>query len=209
MLQPHGYYPEPNTIGIWSYTSRKTKFCLCVDDFGIKYYSTTDANHLLYALKQNYKISTDWEGSNYCGLTLKWNYAAGHIDISMPGYVHKQVDRFQHPRPAKAQFAPHRWSLPSYGRSPKAVDIDKSTPLDKKGTKKVQAISGAFLYYGRAVDPTILPALTDIASQQSAPTSFAKCKKSRGRTLLSWTIATTITCETTQSINQWTSLNDL
>ena len=47
---------------------------------------------------------------------------------------------------------------------------DQSTPLDKVSTKKVQSISGAFLYYGRVVDPTILPALTDIATAQSTPT---------------------------------------
>ena len=35
----------------------------------------------------------------------------------------------------------------------------------------MQSIAGAFLYYGRAVDPTILPALTDIASAQSNPTT--------------------------------------
>ena len=42
----------------------------------------------------------------------------------------------------------------------------------------VESISGAFLYYGRAVDPTILPALTDIASAQSKPTekTLKACK---------------------------------
>ena len=45
-----------------------------------------------------------------------------------------------------------------------------SAKLDDTGKKKVQSIAGAFLYYRRTVDPTILPALTEIASAQSCPT---------------------------------------
>ena len=99
-------------------------------------------------------------GQHYCGLTLYWDYQHNYVDISMPGYVNKQLDRYQHPKPLQAQYAPHQWSLPSYGKSPQYVNIDNSIDLDKKQTKLVQSISGAFLYYGRAVDPTILPALS-------------------------------------------------
>ena len=34
LLVPHGYYPEKYTTEIWAHKTRKTKFCLCVDDFG-------------------------------------------------------------------------------------------------------------------------------------------------------------------------------
>ena len=44
------------------------------------------------------------------------------------------------------------------------------TTSRQKRNKKVQQISGTFLYYGLAIDPTILPALNEIATQQSAPT---------------------------------------
>ena len=47
---------------------------------------------------------------------------------------------------------------------------DTSKPLDEKGKKRVQQVVGIFLYYGRAVDSTILCALSEIASQQTAPT---------------------------------------
>ena len=39
-----------------------------------------------------------------------------------------------------------------------------------KGHRRVQSIVGTFLYYARAVDPTILPAINDIASAQAQPT---------------------------------------
>ena len=77
LLAPHGYHPCPNTTGLWQHDTRPTKFCLCVDDFGVKYFSQNDADHLLDALKQHYKISVDYEGKNYCGLTMEWNYQQG------------------------------------------------------------------------------------------------------------------------------------
>ena len=92
----------------------------------------------------------------------------------MPNYVRKQLLKFNHKSPKQPQYAPHRWSLPSYGQKIQEVMEDQSTPLDKPNIKKVQSIAGTFLYYGRAVDPTILPALTDIAAAQSAPTEHTE-----------------------------------
>ena len=45
-------------------------------------------------------------------------------------------------------------------------------PLSKEEGKHVQAVSGTLLYYGRAVNPTILllPALSSIATEQAKPT---------------------------------------
>ena len=64
-----------------------------------------------------YKISVDWNGDNYCGLTTNWNYKEGYVDVGMPGYVKNQLQQYQHPRPQQAQFAPHKWSVSSYGKS--------------------------------------------------------------------------------------------
>jgi hypothetical protein len=43
-------------------------------------------------------------------------------------------------------------------------------PHDKEDTKYIQAVAGTLLYYGRAVDNTILPALSAIATEQAKPT---------------------------------------
>jgi hypothetical protein len=45
-----------------------------------------------------------------------------------------------------------------------------SPPLNKKETKYVQAVAGMLLYYARAVDSTILPALSSLATKQAKPT---------------------------------------
>ena len=116
-LAPHGYRPVPHSLGLWTHDTRPTSFCLCVDDFGIKYFTKNDANHLLDILKKSFKISTDWEGKNYCGLTIDWNYDDNYADISMPGYIDRVLHRFQHPKPPKPQYAPHTWTAPVYGQS--------------------------------------------------------------------------------------------
>ena len=111
LLAPHGYCPCPNTTGLWKHDTRPTKFCLYVNDFGVKYFSHDDANHLLDALKQHYKIFVYYEGKNYCGLTMEWNYQQGYVDISMPKYIPAMIKKLQHPQPKKPQYAPHQWVI--------------------------------------------------------------------------------------------------
>ena len=86
-----GYKPDKYAPNIWSHETRKTKFCLCVDDFGVKCYNKEDANHLLSSLKSHYNIIVDWKGAKYCSLKLDWNYQKQYVDISMPGYVDKAL----------------------------------------------------------------------------------------------------------------------
>ena len=63
-MDPHGYYSVPFKTELWAHKTRKTNFCLCVDDFGVKYFTKDDANHLLDPFKNHYAISTEWEGLN-------------------------------------------------------------------------------------------------------------------------------------------------
>ena len=46
-LAPHGYEPIPHTSDLWKHTTCRIVFCLCIDDFGIKYYNKDDALHLI------------------------------------------------------------------------------------------------------------------------------------------------------------------
>ena len=36
-LKPHGYEPRKYSLGLWRCKTRQTTFCLCVNDFGLKY----------------------------------------------------------------------------------------------------------------------------------------------------------------------------
>jgi hypothetical protein len=41
-LAPSGYEPMPFTPGLWRHRTKRTTFVLCVDDFGVKYFSKAD-----------------------------------------------------------------------------------------------------------------------------------------------------------------------
>jgi hypothetical protein len=73
-LAKHAYYQSPFIQGLWKHTWRPIQFTLVVDDFGVKYEGKAHADHLISVLAENYEDSTDWSGSLYCGITLKWNY---------------------------------------------------------------------------------------------------------------------------------------
>ena len=88
----------------------------------------------------------------------------------MPGYLPRALEQFNHPSPIRPQYAPHKWSRPNYGQKIQYVQPgDDTSRLDVKGQQQVQAIVGKFLYYGRAVDPTVLTAIGDISTAQVAP----------------------------------------
>ena len=171
-LRPFGYAPVPCSLSLWHHVSRPTKFALCVDDFGIKYFCKADADHLLNSLRRSFEITVDWDGKNYCGLNIEWNYPAGHVTISMPKYVPSMLKRLNHLPPKKPQFAPHPWTKINYGqRQQFAKEEDTSELLSKTETKRIQKIVGSALYYARALESPILPALTELAMKQSAPTT--------------------------------------
>ena len=171
LLEPHGYTPAPGTMGLWTHKDKPTRFCLCVDDFGIKYFNKKDVEHLLSALAKHYDYTIDWTGENYCGLNIKWNYTAGHVDVSIDGYIKHLLKRLNHPTPSTPVHAPHEWQAPIYGKHRQYTKDPDSLPLlDETDTKFVQTVVGALLYYGRAVEHPILVALNEISTQQQQPT---------------------------------------
>ena len=106
-LHPFGYTPVIGTVRVWQHKTRPTIFCLCVDDFGIKYHTKNDAQHLLDAIGNNYKYTTYWTGSNYCGLTLDWHYKEEYVNISLSGYIKRALERLQHIIKVSPQYSPH------------------------------------------------------------------------------------------------------
>ena len=89
----------------------------------------------------------------------------------MPGYVGTALARFKHKKPRTNQDQPHKHAIPVYGATVQYTkEEDASQPLDKNGKKYAQQVIGTFLYYGQAVDGTMLPALSAISSSQAAST---------------------------------------
>ena len=96
MLKDAGYVPIVNTSGLWKHKTRQTLFSLCVDDFGVKYYDKADVVHLKNAIEKAYTVKIDWEGKDFLGYTLDWNYKQGYVDLSMLEYVLQALEKLQH-----------------------------------------------------------------------------------------------------------------
>eukprot|EP00804_Cyclotella_cryptica_P022657 CCRYP_012469-RD/>CCRYP_012469-RD protein AED:0.40 eAED:0.32 QI:0/-1/0/1/-1/1/1/0/384 len=174
-LAPHGYYEVAHTPGLWHHVTRPILFTLVVDDFGVKYMVREHAEHLIQVLQENYTMSIDWDGALYCGIQLDWDYNHCTLDISMPRYINKVLQRFQHPLPSSPQNGPYKPYPKKYGAAAQdPIPTDDSAPLDSDGQKRIQQIVGALLYYARAVDNTILLSLSAIASKQAHPTQLTQ-----------------------------------
>ena len=115
-LAPDGYYEVAHMPGLWRHTTRPIQFSLVVNDFGVKYVGKQHVEHLVHCLKKHYKkVSEDWEGNLYCGITLDWNYIERWVDISMPGYIKRLCQRCEHISPKKTQHSPYRAQPNIYG----------------------------------------------------------------------------------------------
>jgi hypothetical protein len=73
-LAQDGYRPTTHTHGLWTHDTYPISFSLVVDDFGVKYVGREHAEHLMTCIKKKYNISSDWNDTAYCGLTLDWDY---------------------------------------------------------------------------------------------------------------------------------------
>ena len=99
------------------------------------------------------------------------------VDVSMPGYLEKAFQRLHYKQKIFPQYSPHahipiKYATKNTRQYATAPDI--SPLLDPKGTQHIQSVTGSFLYYGRALDFTILPVLNKIASAQATPTEKTK-----------------------------------
>jgi hypothetical protein len=150
-----------------------------VDDFGIKYVGKDHADHLHQVLQMNYNVTTDWQGSKFLGRTLDWDYENDHIDISMPDYVNKALQRFQHQAPRRPKHAPSPYTEPQYGAPIKFTEpVDETEALNKTETRTLCEVIGTFLYYARAINNTMLVALGSLgaAHAHGTQTTAQACK---------------------------------
>ncbi len=79
--------------------------------------------------------------------------------------------RFKHKTPNRIQNSTHCHIKIQYGAKQQYVNDEEvlSPPLNNEETKYVQAVAGTLKYYARAVDFTILPALSSLATEQAKP----------------------------------------
>ena len=169
-LNKHGYRQSKLVPGLWKHDTRPIQFTLVVDDFGVKYTDKNDVLHLQRVLEEDYKITTDWDGNRYIGITIDWDYKRRQVHLSMPGYIKAALTLFQH-KPRNKQHSPFQSTPIQYGATTQyATTASTAQPVDAKTKKFIQQVCGKFLFLGRAVDSTLLCPISAIASQSSAPT---------------------------------------
>ena len=71
-LNKHGYRQSKLVPGLWKHDIRPIQFTLLVDNFGVKYVGGEHDQHLKNTLEEHYKLTCDWTGTRYIGITLDW-----------------------------------------------------------------------------------------------------------------------------------------
>ena len=164
-LKEADFEPAKFTPGLFTHKTRLLAFSLVVDDL---YTRKEDADFLITELKKNCDVTVDWEGGIFCGIHLNWIYGNRTVRSSMPGFAEKGLHRFNHPKPSRPQHSPHPWTPPKYGQSVQhAKAIEKNPSLTKDQKLFCQQVIGYYLFYGRAVDSTLLPAVGSIGTSPS------------------------------------------
>jgi hypothetical protein len=164
-LHKAGYYRQSTiTPGYWCHDWHPISFTLIIDNFGMKYINKNNVKHLMIILKKDYKIDTNWDSTQYLGLTLAWDYKKHKVHLSMPGYIENALIRFGHELPNKPQMQPHPHTIPTYSTT---VQYAKATDASPAATnvegKYICQVIGVLLYYGWG--------LSLLAAAQSKPTA--------------------------------------
>jgi hypothetical protein len=179
LLAPFGYYPAWHTPCLWLHRTRPITFSLIVDYFVVKYVGKHHADHLRDVLLRSYELTTNWDGKVYSCMTLKWEYKNRTCGISMPGYVANVLSKFQHDTPKHPQHTPSKYITPVYGAKTQFATQDETPPLTEKQCLNIQKVTVSILYYARAVDPTVLMPLNDIATKQTMATEKTQVSKNQ------------------------------
>jgi hypothetical protein len=170
LLKSFGFH-ETATPCLFRHETRNITFCLVVDDFGIKYDRQEDLDYLVSCLSSKYHVKVHPVGTKYLGFTIDYNRAARPVTMSYPRYIPDLLARLR-PDGIKHCHSPALYTPPSYGRTgpQPSTQPPVSPPASPAQLKELQVIVGSLLYYARAVDATILPAVCALACEQAAPT---------------------------------------
>jgi hypothetical protein len=98
-LNKHGYHQAKHTHGLFNHDTLDTSFSLVLDDFGVKYIHSRNAQHLIDTLDSLYEITTNLTGAKCLGLTLERNYNKRTLNIFMPGYIERPSNNSPIPPP--------------------------------------------------------------------------------------------------------------
>ena len=165
-----GYSEDPLVACLYTHISNGTQFSLVVDDFLIKTESDAAVKHFKDCMADGgypMVFNENPKQIKYIGITIDIDILNSKISLSMPGYIEKMQARWPH-RGHVPVSTPMPYSTPIYGKSMQPpTPIDLSSPLSSEAAHEHQQIIGAIQYIARIVDLEALPAVCDLASEQS------------------------------------------
>jgi len=170
LLASHGYHPAPNTPCLFRHVSNNVYFTLVVDDFAVKYTDRIAVEHLFATIREEYRLEIDWSGSKYIGMTVHHDRAARTMTLSMPGYVPAALQRFGVTRSSLPTHGPASFVPIVYGQRIQLASEDTSAPCSASEAAFIREVVGVFMYYARAVDPTMAQTLSRLSLGQGVPT---------------------------------------
>jgi hypothetical protein len=178
-LLPHGYYECKHTPGLWRHLTRPISFTLVVNDFGVKYVGQEHVDHLINASRENKSLpkiglAICTAGSSCFGIIIDAPSIYQCGDISKSSSKNTSI---KCPTSHEIAHTLQRQSNTAPCTNPTTTDI--SPKLSDAEIKEIQCIIGSISYYVRAVNITILMALSSIASEQTRGTTntMAKAKQ--------------------------------
>ena len=81
----------------------------------------------------------------------------------MHNYVAQALAQFKHKKPTQFHYGPSKVEPIQYNAKVQYSKPTDTRPISDKDYKFIQQVTGKFLFYARAVDPTMLHALNCIA----------------------------------------------
>ena len=171
LLKRHDYHACPNTPCLFVHATNGVKFTLVVDDFAIKYGNRPGVEHLFAAIREEYRLEVDWQGSKYIGMSIEYNKKERWLRLSMPGYVEAALARFGVVRSGKPTHNPTKFDPIVYGQRIQLADADDSPLCTEAEATFIREVVGVFLYYARAIDITMATPLSKLSIGQAKPTT--------------------------------------
>ena len=169
LLKKHDYTVCRNTPCLFKHASNGIMFTLVVVDFAIKYSSKSSIEHLFASIREEYRLEVDLSGSKYIGMSIEYDKKARWLDIWMPGYVAAALKRFNVVPSSKSTHSPMHFTPVTYGKQQQLVEVDDSPPASDAQARFIREVVGVFLYYSRAVDPTMACPLSKLSIGQAKP----------------------------------------
>ena len=86
-LNKRGYQQSKLVPEIWKHDWLPIQFTLVVDNFDVIYVGGKHALNFKKTLEENYKVTTEWDGTRYIVITVDWDYRRRQVHLSLSGYT--------------------------------------------------------------------------------------------------------------------------